>query len=274
MQTENVLKDSRLRALENHTRVNLLRPTLGTTTFNGVTYTNNGDGTYTLNGTATAQTGIRVSDDIKNSKGKKYKCIFAKNETAGLYLSLWYNDEVITVKTEAIIESYNHEYFAPLISINKDTTLNNVVIKPMLTTDLDATYDDFVSYEDSLQPGINTGLKMDSLWTNAIPSALFSAQVIDLSRYANLYKFFKLQYVTAFSYDGITEGATKELTIPTNDVINVILTCSYWWLGGRRLSFNKGVFSFGNGAYSSNYGTDFNINNNSQCAPYKIYGVK
>ena len=35
---------------------NLLNPTLQTTTINGVTCTNNGDGTYTLNGTATNYT--------------------------------------------------------------------------------------------------------------------------------------------------------------------------------------------------------------------------
>ena len=37
---------------ENSAGKNLLRPTLQTTTQNGVTCTNNGDGTYTLNGTA------------------------------------------------------------------------------------------------------------------------------------------------------------------------------------------------------------------------------
>lgn len=35
---------------------NLLKPSLQTTTINGVTCTNNGDGTYTLNGTATDAT--------------------------------------------------------------------------------------------------------------------------------------------------------------------------------------------------------------------------
>ena len=38
---------------ENGAGKNLLRPTLQTTTKGGVTCTNNGDGTYTVNGTAT-----------------------------------------------------------------------------------------------------------------------------------------------------------------------------------------------------------------------------
>ena len=40
--------------LQSITRINYLRPTLQTTTMNGVTITNNGNGTYTLNGTATS----------------------------------------------------------------------------------------------------------------------------------------------------------------------------------------------------------------------------
>ena len=42
-------------ATKNDITVNLLNPTLATTTLNGVTCTNNGDGTYTVNGTATAE---------------------------------------------------------------------------------------------------------------------------------------------------------------------------------------------------------------------------
>ena len=42
------------KADKSETTVNLLKPTLETTTVNGVTCTNNGDGTYTLNGTASA----------------------------------------------------------------------------------------------------------------------------------------------------------------------------------------------------------------------------
>ena len=55
---------------------NLLNPTLQTTTQNGVTCTNNGDGTYTLNGTASSQTTfvfaqLKASNLFKN--GITYK---------------------------------------------------------------------------------------------------------------------------------------------------------------------------------------------------------
>ena len=49
---QNKVVTSNLTDLKKETTVNLLNPTLRTTTLNGVTCTNNGDGTYTLNGTA------------------------------------------------------------------------------------------------------------------------------------------------------------------------------------------------------------------------------
>src|SRR5574344_1131055 len=52
---------------------NLLRPTLQTATTNGVTCTNNGDGTYTLNGTASDTCRFKLNT-IELSKGS-YKVI-------------------------------------------------------------------------------------------------------------------------------------------------------------------------------------------------------
>ena len=52
---------------------NLLNPTLQTTTLNGVTCTNNGDGTYTLNGTATYAVDLIVGE-AETINGKQYLC--------------------------------------------------------------------------------------------------------------------------------------------------------------------------------------------------------
>ena len=54
---------------------NLLRSTLQTTTINGVTCTNNGDGTYTLNGTATADCYFILNSNFNLESGKSYKLI-------------------------------------------------------------------------------------------------------------------------------------------------------------------------------------------------------
>ena len=53
---------------------NLLNPTLQTTTRNGVTCTANGDGTYTLNGTATTITTFDIAQDVSCSSFRLVGC--------------------------------------------------------------------------------------------------------------------------------------------------------------------------------------------------------
>lgn len=129
---------------------NYLIPTLQTTTLNGVTCTNNGDGTYTLNGTASNTFEVRLADNIYNLKEKYYACI-TKEIINGFYMALWYSSGVSdSVFDEKQITITNKTLMSPYLHFNSGTTFDNVVIKPMLTDDLSATYDDFVSYDDSL----------------------------------------------------------------------------------------------------------------------------
>lgn len=53
---------------------NLLNPTLQTTIKNGVTCTANGDGTYTLNGTATTTTVFDIAQDVSYSSFRLAGC--------------------------------------------------------------------------------------------------------------------------------------------------------------------------------------------------------
>ena len=59
---QNKVVTSNLTDLRKGAVANLLKPTLQTTTKNGVTCTNNGDGTYTLNGTATTEVAFLLVD--------------------------------------------------------------------------------------------------------------------------------------------------------------------------------------------------------------------
>ena len=47
------------------------------------------------------------------------------------------------------------------ITLESDVTLDNLVIKPMITDDLSATYSGFISYDDSLARGSHTHVKAD-----------------------------------------------------------------------------------------------------------------
>lgn len=107
-----------------------------TKTVNGITFTNNGDGTITVNGTATASTYMDIIVDwLKLSTDKKYLIIGCpsggRNDTYFLYVNnggaLWPydtgNGSIGTpIKTNAIVT----------ICITVGTTANNLVFKPQL----------------------------------------------------------------------------------------------------------------------------------------------
>lgn len=133
---------------------NLLKSAYPTTRYNGIACTNNSDGTFTLNGTATANCVFVIisRDDLKK--------IFGTNEElrltgapkgaskTGYYLQMWKNEpEVIYHDTGGgVTVKKPNANCNVAIMIIKDTVCNNILFKPMLTTDLTATYDDFEPY--------------------------------------------------------------------------------------------------------------------------------
>lgn len=130
---------------------NLLNPTLSTTTKNGITCTNNGDGTYTFNGTASVSTFFNLSDGtFQNIKSGTYKIIGCPNGGSASKYALCLDSESERIATEL---GSGIEF---TLSANTDVKLsawiganipvNNLIFKPMLTTNLNATYDDFVPY--------------------------------------------------------------------------------------------------------------------------------
>jgi hypothetical protein len=147
--------------LKAHTRTNLLNPTAQTQTKNGVTLTNNGDGTYTVNGTNESSSYISFNLEMMDAtpyRGKKLRfcgcpsggsnstyqqAMYALKGSSGL--NIWPdagNGSTNTVNNDA-------EILRPAIYIYQGATVNNLLFKPMLTTKLDATYDDFIPYSGS-----------------------------------------------------------------------------------------------------------------------------
>lgn len=153
----NIAKNtSNIANLNNATRINLLKPTLQTTTLNGVTCQNNGDGTYTLNGTATSKAEFLVYKKFRND----FNDIIAlgcpkggSNDTYQLQLLKYEDNTYISTNYDlgkgCIIHAGNATYNIYIV-IRSGTVCNNLLFKPMITPNLNATYDDFVSYEDSL----------------------------------------------------------------------------------------------------------------------------
>ena len=131
---------------------NLLNPTLQTVTQNEITCTNNGDGTYTLNGTANAIVDFTLTDSLNMVNGKEYLlCFPSPSSDVHMYL----------MNRENVVDSYGNQvttfkYIGETTSrkpihmaVSKGYTCNNLVCKPMLTTDLETTIDGFESYRSS-----------------------------------------------------------------------------------------------------------------------------
>lgn len=144
------------------TTVNLLNLTLKTTTKNGITCTNNGDGTYTLNGTASINTyfimsGVIYDKNIINKyegsklvgapSGSSYESFYLFAQfNGGQSTQKVYNDYGNGIKLNNI---KGYETLEIIIYVKSGKTVSNLTFKPMLTTNFNATYDDFVPYTGS-----------------------------------------------------------------------------------------------------------------------------
>lgn len=146
------------KADKSETTVNLLKPTLGTVTQNGVTCTNNGDGTYTLNGTNSSSTPINFligSVTIINEGGYKLVgCPTNKSTENHIHIYLHNDDYSIVLNDFGNDNGEANNTILPSgvyyirIEVIENETVNDI-FKPMLTTNLNATYDDFVPYTGS-----------------------------------------------------------------------------------------------------------------------------
>ena len=124
------------------------------TSTNGVTITNNHDGTYTVNGTATADIHFNIYTGLKSVlvEGKRYRIIGCPSGGALskyiLYDSM-YNIFIDEGSGHTFTYSAGSSGNYVCIYIKSGTTVNNLVFKPMLVdADLypNVTYEDFEPY--------------------------------------------------------------------------------------------------------------------------------
>ena len=146
---------------------NLLNPIAVSESSDGITYTKNSDGSYTLNGTATNLITIvlakidmtQMTEPVKlvgcpiNGSDSTYKLSMIK---LGSDQQNDYNGNGVVIDNEKLLKASEVEI---RIVVYKGTTVTNLVFKPMLTTDLDATYDDFVPY---------SGYDIKTCWKNIV----------------------------------------------------------------------------------------------------------
>ncbi len=137
-------------AKNSDTMVNLFEPTLKTTTENGITCTNNGDGTYTVKGTATSTVMLPLGF-IKRINKKLKICGSPSGSGAGLNTYGLYFGEIITDSTADVgngVIYYSTDVAGDFlyVFVMNGQTVNDIIFKPMVTTNVNATYNDFVRY--------------------------------------------------------------------------------------------------------------------------------
>lgn len=137
--------------------VNLLNPTLATTTINGVTCTNNGDCTYTLNGTSTGVGTARLREEFAIESGT-YKLVGCPKGGGVATYGIKYDnqmpgiDENMDIGDGRTFTLAEAKTITPAIRFGAGVTFDHLVFKPMITTDMSATYNDFVPYAYYTQP--------------------------------------------------------------------------------------------------------------------------
>lgn len=138
---------------------NLLENTATTQTINGVTFTVNDDGSVTANGTATANTGFKLCEEILNVKAGVEYILSGSPKIANCRLDIRKNNtmykdcQVLTgfgVTVNEVLDGGHGASFIPnedttvyaFIRISSGVTLNNVTFYPMLrlASDTDDTY--------------------------------------------------------------------------------------------------------------------------------------
>ena len=130
-----------------HSR-NLINPQYATTSQNGITITNNGDGTFSLDGTATDTVIFYLMNDL-NLNGT-YKLSGCPNDgsTTTYYLfavnAAW--TKFIGDTGDGKQGTFDSTVSKLAITVATGITCNNVLFKPMISEDLTLGYNDFEPY--------------------------------------------------------------------------------------------------------------------------------
>lgn len=180
---------------------NLFKPTLATTVLNGITCAANRDGTYTLNGTATADTTFTIGTDKNLIINKTYKFLGCPNGGSNTtYRMSWnfhdyeYGNGLISKKTS---EARNVQ-----ITIFKGITVSNLVFKPMFTEETLSTYNDYVPYGSNYLQLENVGENILNIDETPFTVKKITSQgnVLYWSGYSGVNDFVKVKEKTTYKF--------------------------------------------------------------------------
>ncbi len=201
-----------------------------TVTRNGITCTNNGDGTYTLNGTAEGDSFFTSSNDFVFEQNKKYKIIGCPK---GGSISTYRLDGSLNVNSDVgngVTYTGDGNSRSIRIIVFKGVTANNLLFKPMIVDAEkypDITYDDFEPYTGGIpspnpdypqeiksvvNPTVKVvGKNLAGLWKQGFLSTDDGKKIIANNYWVNTNEYVKISVNNyAFSSDSTCKAAIYE----------------------------------------------------------------
>ena len=149
---------------------NLIEPKMASATSNGITCTNNGDGSFTLNGTASAtatfrldQSSLNASDNLKNYSGTYTLSCEELTSGMGLYvmqINTWTQYLVMRNSNTPVTGSVDATGIFIYVGVFAGTTINNLTIHPMFEKSATVTpYEPYVGGVPSPNPSYPQQIK-------------------------------------------------------------------------------------------------------------------
>ncbi len=141
---------------------------------NGVTFTDNGDGTITVNGTATADSTFYFhgwdKNAIRPTTGKTYTLSGAPSDIQGIWIQTSNGSAYPTDQGKGVTFTASGEYHFYLI-VKSGTTVSNVVIKPQL--ELGDTATEYEAYKVPIEYTPNTDGSVVDVQINSAPMVIW-----------------------------------------------------------------------------------------------------
>lgn len=246
-----------------------------TQTINGVTFTNNGDGTITVNGTASADTSLILVSEARVHVKDKGKFIYSGCPHGGSRdtYCMGFSDSVgfADIGNGHYNENYAYNYNLSII-VKSGTQCNNLVFKPnlFLLEPIFGAGNEPLSVKDfrAMFPAdyypYCSGAWADLLWENASLTSAFAAQ--DLSLDLTGYEYVLIISKASTSVQRVTSWICPKQLETTTIHVNANKICT------RSLVAYETHLYINAGWNVDTYGSA--SQDNSVNIPWKVYGIR
>lgn len=251
---------------------NLLKLNLITTatTYSGVTFTPNNDGTITLNGTATGSRWVDLSNMEISSNS------FNLGAVTNTTKSLTNNNYTLSAKLTngQVNVSFNSTNKMTSCYLYENTTYNNAILQIQFEKGPATTYEQYIEASINVDEEL-LYQKPVVLWTNPNPTSSFASQIITLGESIKNYKYYEILYKT-YKDENIGYNTGKIPVEWTTNLYEVTNASD----GGTRnriraMTINNSMqIGFTSCSLINTKGDAYTFPDNDRLIPYKILGYK